>query len=124
MCAVSRHVAYWLERQSRWGHPLELGMAVQTALTEITGTAGRNESLPFTLPKLAAVVAASPLDAALHDAYGNLYERDTYTLYGAEAMPTDLSQWLGQEFVGKYPAEYLRPQYTRETADISSGRRP
>ena len=53
-------------------------------------------------------------DAALHDAYGNLYERDTYTLYDAEAMPTDLSQWLGQEFVGKYPAEYLRPQYTRK----------
>ena len=114
MCAVSRHVACWLEGQSRWGHPLELGMAVQTALTEITATASRNASLPFTLPRLAAVVAASPLDAALHDAYGNLYEQDTYTLYGAEAMTTDLSPWLGQEFVGKYPADYLRPQYTKK----------
>ena len=47
MRAVSRHVACWLEGQSRWGHPLELGMAVQTALTEITATASRNASLPL-----------------------------------------------------------------------------
>ena len=50
------------------------------------------------------------MDAAVHDAFGNVNGIDTYAGYGPDYMAHDLSRWLGPAYKGKYPADYLRPQ--------------
>jgi len=64
-------------------------------------------------PFLGALVCASPVDAALHDAFGNVNGIDTYDGYGRDFM-SDLSQYLGPKYAGKYAADYIRPQYLPE----------
>ncbi len=50
------------------------------------------------------------MDAALHDAFGNVNGIDSYRGYNAEFMD-DLGKWLGPEFAGEYPEQYIRPEY-------------
>ncbi len=77
-----------------------------------------NERLSFDYtaqhqPFLGALVSASPLDAALHDAFGVANGIDTYNGYGPEFM-SDLSRYLGPEFQGRYIGDFLNPQYKSE----------
>lgn len=64
-------------------------------------------------PFLGALVCASPVDAALHDAFGNVNGIDTYLGYGPDFM-SDLSRYLGPEFMGRYIADYIRSHYVPE----------
>jgi len=97
-----------------WGHPLEIGHAFQTQLLPgllAQANAQRGEAEP--IPWLAALVCCSPFDLALHDAYGALWGRPIYELYGPPWMRHDLSHYLtpaedtGVSFQGKYPRDYL-----------------
>jgi L-alanine-DL-glutamate epimerase-like enolase superfamily enzyme len=62
------------------------------------------EEMPF----LAALIAAAPVDAALHDAFGQVNDISTYDGYGPEWMERDLSAYLGPQFKSKYIADYIR----------------
>ena len=65
------------------------------------------------MPWLAALVCCSPYDIALHDAFGQLLQKDIYTTYTSEFMNRDLSTFLqpadgaSVSFEGKYPADFL-----------------
>ena len=67
------------------------------------------------MPWLAALVCASPIDLALHDAFGHLLGRPTYTCYSRETLAHDLSHYLEPaedsqvRFAGRYPSDYLVP---------------
>jgi hypothetical protein len=69
------------------------------------------------MPPLAQLVAASPLEAAIHDAYGKTLGANSYNLLGPEFVHHDLSHYLTPEFAG----EYL-DRYTLRAA-LSPGRR-
>jgi len=97
------------------GHPFEIGHdfhegSLKHALKEFN-TQQRRGREP--MPWLAALVCSSPFDLALHDAYGQLHRRPTYTTYNAEFMNRDLGSYLepakssGVCFNGKYPADFL-----------------
>lgn len=60
------------------------------------------------LPRLAALVCAAPLDAALHDAFGNVNGIATYDGYGPDHCAFDLSRYLGEEYRGRYVRDFLR----------------
>ena len=61
------------------------------------------------IPKLCTLVAASPFDAALHDAFGKAHGLNCYHTYGPEFMTHDLGHYLGAEFNGRVPrASYMR----------------
>ena len=97
------------------GHPIEVGHAFQrevlpSLLAEANAVRGPGvEPIPW----LAALVACSAFDLALHDAYGKLREVPTYQTYDARSMTADLASFLeparGSEasFVGKFPADSL-----------------
>ena len=60
------------------------------------------------MPHLAALIATSAFDLAVHDAYGVLHGRDIYETYNAEFLSADLSEFLEPQdesvsFEGKYP---------------------
>src|SRR6202034_627121 len=52
------------------------------------------------IPKLCALVVASPFDTAVHDAFGRLHGLNCYHTYGPEFVSHDLSHYLGADFKG------------------------
>ncbi|MDB4413633.1 mandelate racemase/muconate lactonizing enzyme family protein [Pirellulaceae bacterium] len=59
------------------------------------------------MPQLAKMVAASPLDAAIHDAFGKLHNRSSFQTLGKEFLKQDLSTFLDNEFSGRYLSEFV-----------------
>ena len=65
------------------------------------------------VPRLAALVCASPFDIALHDAFGQLVGLPVYNTYGPHFLQEDLSRFLepaegsGVTFQGVWPADFL-----------------
>ena len=77
-----------------------------TAAAEVAVAAGLSEPIPT----LARLVAVSPLEAAIHDAYGKALDENSYNLLGAEFVAADLAAWLGSEFAGEYLDRYTLRQ--------------
>jgi len=105
-----------------WGHPMELGHDfVRDWLPRLhgdfnaSGLAGASGALE-PMPWLAALVACSAFDLALHDAYGRLHGVPTYETYRRPWMTRDLADFLtpeagsGVEFRGRDVADGLRSQ--------------
>lgn len=88
------------------GHPLdvthELTAAHEVAAAEVTRAAGLREPMP----RLAQMVAASPVEAAVHDAYGRALGQNSYNLLGRDYVHHDLSHYLNGDFSGEYLDRY------------------
>ncbi|MGC9316503.1 MAG: enolase C-terminal domain-like protein [Armatimonadota bacterium] len=91
-------------------HPIDIFMDLEDDLAGMSREACEMEGVEAEQPLLSALICASPVDAALHDAFGNVNAIDTYDGYGPEFMD-DLSKWLGPEFEGEYPEQYIRGEY-------------
>jgi L-alanine-DL-glutamate epimerase-like enolase superfamily enzyme len=97
------------------GHPIELGSEfIDSQLPALLDKLNRRRGEQAEpMPHLAALVCSSAFDIALHDAYGQLLDRDVYSTYNAEFMNADLSHYLKAaddsnfSFAGKYPADFL-----------------
>lgn len=110
MREMTVRAARWLEKESPTDHPLGIGIAMKEAVRKLAGEISRDLNLPEPLPLLAALVCLSPLDAAVHDAFGKVYRIDTYDGYGRE-MCDDLSRWLGESFRGRYLSDFISKEY-------------
>ncbi|MFH5804093.1 enolase C-terminal domain-like protein [Alienimonas sp. DA493] len=53
------------------------------------------------VPPLAQLVAASPIDAALHDAVGRVHDRSSFDVLGPAFLNQDLSAYLDERFAGE-----------------------
>lgn len=88
------------------GHPLEIthqwGRTYGSKAEAITRARGLAEPMP----RLAQLVAASPLEAAVHDAFGHMLGASSYNVLGAEYVNSDLSAYLTDEFRGEYLDRY------------------
>jgi len=88
------------------GHPLEitheLSHSYQPTADAVTEEAGLAERMP----PLAQRVAASPLEAAVYDAYGKALGENSYNLLGPEFANRDLAAYLTDEFAGEYLDQY------------------
>lgn len=92
-------------------HPINLFLDVEDDLRRLNLDVCERHGLTPPQPFLSALVCASPVDAAIHDAYGRVHGVDVYDTYGPEFMPNDLSRWLGPTFAGRYPRDYARSSY-------------
>lgn len=110
MIALGRRLVEEANAYRGPGHPLEitheLAGAYQSAADQVTAAA----SLAEPMPRLAQLVAASPLEAAIHDAYGKILGANSYNLLGPEWVNSDLSAYLGQPFAGEYLDRYTLRQ--------------
>lgn len=110
-----RMVAEAWTQFGRLGHPVELGSDfIDSQLPVLLDKMNRRRGEQAEpMPHLAALVCSSAFDIALHDAYGQLLNRDVYSTYNAEFMNADLSHFLKAaddsnfSFTGKYPADFL-----------------
>ncbi len=101
------------------GHPIELGhdFAEHVLPGLLAGCHARrsdddDNGTDPSMPCLAALVCCSAFDLALHDAYGRLHGRPTYSTYTGEFLSRDLSEFIeadaaGISFAEKYPADFL-----------------
>ncbi|OHB68406.1 MAG: hypothetical protein A2V70_17200 [Planctomycetes bacterium RBG_13_63_9] len=106
MTELGRCTAHAANEYREMGHPLEittdLAESYQTAADEIIEAAGIEEPMP----RLAQLVATSPLEAAIHDAYGKALGVNSYNLLGKEYTNRDISVDLTDEFAGEYLDQY------------------
>jgi L-alanine-DL-glutamate epimerase-like enolase superfamily enzyme len=110
MIALGTRLVQEANQYPSFGHPLEitheLAKTYQSAANAVTGAAGLAESMP----RLAQLVAASPLEAAIHDAYGKTLGANSYNLLGSEFVNCDLATYLTPEFAGEYLDQYTLRQ--------------
>jgi L-alanine-DL-glutamate epimerase-like enolase superfamily enzyme len=114
MREVTRRFARLVAEQNVYGHPIALYHQVEEGLRQMAAAVSTEMSFAVPLPFLAALVSASPVDAAVNDAFGVAHGISTYGGYGQEFMDHDLSRYLGGEFKGKYPADYLKKAYDKQ----------
>ncbi len=111
MQAFSRQVAVMLADCGLGGHPMEIGHDFQhrhlLPALEQANAAAASEPMPY----LAALVAFSAFDIAVHDAFGVVHGVDVYQTYSADWMNRDLAAYLqgepGVSFSGLHPADFL-----------------
>jgi L-alanine-DL-glutamate epimerase-like enolase superfamily enzyme len=88
------------------GHPLEITHALGADYDALAQEVVRDMRLVEPMPRLGQLVAASPLEAAIHDAYGKALGRNSYNTLDREFVNADLSAWLTDEFAGEYLDRY------------------
>ncbi|HEY3788982.1 MAG TPA: enolase C-terminal domain-like protein [Urbifossiella sp.] len=89
------------------GHPVQLGHLLEPRFLKHLGPVAAELKLGEPIPVLAALVSASPFDAALHDAYGKALGLNCFRTYGPDFLPRDLGHFLGPEFAGETLDSYV-----------------
>ncbi|MBD3177924.1 MAG: hypothetical protein GF320_22345 [Armatimonadia bacterium] len=92
-------------------HPIEIFHRLEPELFRLSERASAEHTPGETMPHLGALVAASPIDHAIHDAYGKAAGIDSYLGHGPEHLGHDLSRYLGDDYRGVYPSQFLRQGY-------------
>src|SRR5438105_4195189 len=92
------------------GHPLDVTRALAEQHSSIAASVCQQLGLSEPMPKLAELVAASPFEAAIHDAYGKTLGANSYNLLGPEYVHHDLAHYLTPEFAGEYLDRYTLRQ--------------
>jgi len=97
-----------------YAHPIDIMLGNRQGILRIAKKVDNDLKLEVPMPVLGVLVSASPIDAALHDAFGRVNKASSYEGYSRKYMKHDLSFYLGEEFRGRYISDYLRPSYSKE----------
>jgi len=103
-----------IENYKEYAHPIDIFFDVKADLLKGAAEAGEEHKLKGPVPELAALNCASPIDAALHDAFGRANEICSYAGLGPDFMGRDLSHYLGPDFHGEYLSRYVKKYYEAE----------
>jgi L-alanine-DL-glutamate epimerase-like enolase superfamily enzyme len=93
-----------------YGHPIDVNAALEPEYLKAAAEISKALMLSSPIPKLCALVTASPFDAAIHDAFGKVHNRNCYQTYGRDLAPRDLSNYLNADFKGEYLDRYILPK--------------
>jgi L-alanine-DL-glutamate epimerase-like enolase superfamily enzyme len=107
MEALAVKIARWMPEFGDTAHPVELGHRWEASWFKLAEDVSKELALADPMPRLCALVVASPFDAALHDAYGRLHGRHVWECYGPEWLKTDLSHYLDAQFAGEHLDRYV-----------------
>jgi L-alanine-DL-glutamate epimerase-like enolase superfamily enzyme len=110
MAALAEAIGRGWPSLSELAHPVELAHQFEPAAFRLADRVTRDLGLAEPIPPLATLVAASPFDAALHDAYGRVHGRHVYECYGREWLEADLSRYLDAGFQGERLPSYTLPR--------------
>lgn len=106
MISLGQRLADRANEYSDAGHPLEithdLAADYERVANEVTSQAGLAEPMP----RLAQLVSASPVEAAIHDGFGKTLGENSYNVLGEQFVSRDLSSYLTDEFSGEYLDRY------------------
>jgi L-alanine-DL-glutamate epimerase-like enolase superfamily enzyme len=116
MKQISEKTCKMMEKSlsSVFAHPIDIMLRAKDDIMRVAKRVDKEVKLKIPMPVLGILVSTSPIDAALHDAFGRVNNICSYKGYSQEYMEHDLSFYLGHEFRGRYIADYLRPYYVEE----------
>ena len=99
-------VADLFDSYPEFAHPVESVFQISAEYHHLGQTVSRRNDCEEAVPELAQLVAASPFDAALHDAFGKAHRINSYNALSSEFMNADLSEYLDDSFAGEYLDQY------------------
>ena len=111
MAALLESYAACVAGYPDFAHPIEVFCETEADLRRLAARAAAEHTPQDEMPLLAALVVASIVDHAVHDAFGNANRIDSYRGMGPEHMAWDLSRYLGDAYRGVYPSQFLRADY-------------
>ena len=76
---------------TEYAHPLDVNYALEPEYLKAAAETTREMKLSRPIPKLCTLVTASPVDAAIHDAFGRLHGRNSFTTSGKDFVKYDLA---------------------------------
>lgn len=91
-------------------HPLVLVRNLHAGYADEAAATVREFEISEAVPPLAILLAASPIDAAIHDAFGRVNEVNSFNALSADFIDQDLSAFLTDAFKGEYLDRYTRRQ--------------
>ena len=110
MKALAEKTAKLTRSFKDYGHPIDINCTLEPSYLDAATGVTRDLHLAEPIPKLCTLVTASPFDAAVHDAFGKIHQRNVYQTYGPDLLPNDLSRYLGKDYAGHWLHKYLRTQ--------------
>jgi len=97
-----------------YAHPIDIMLGNKEEIFKIAKKVDKELKLEVPMPDLGVLVSTSPIDAAIHDAFGRVNNISSYEGYSRKYMEHDLSFYLGEEFRGRYISDYLQPSFAKE----------
>lgn len=91
-------------------HPIALATQLKVIAKQQAVELAEAMKLQEPIPDLAIALAMSSTDIALHDAFGRLHNTNCFNLLTPEIIGSDLSPWLGEDFIGKHFSDAILPQ--------------
>jgi L-alanine-DL-glutamate epimerase-like enolase superfamily enzyme len=113
MRRVTQEVCKRFGAYREFGHPIDIFWELEPELGRINSAVCSEMNLLEPMPFLGALVCASPVDAAIHDAFGIANGISSYAGYGPDFVSHDLSAYLGPAFRGRYLSEFIRSEFAR-----------
>jgi L-alanine-DL-glutamate epimerase-like enolase superfamily enzyme len=107
MKALAQKIAALTRDFREYAHPLDVNHTLEPEYLKAAARTTREMKLSRPIPKLCTLVTASPVDAAIHDAFGRLHGRNSFTTAGKDFVRYDLAHYLNSEFKGEYLDPYL-----------------
>jgi L-alanine-DL-glutamate epimerase-like enolase superfamily enzyme len=107
MKALAQKIAGITRSFTEYAHPLDVNHTLGPEYLKAAAETSREMQLALPIPKLCTLVTASPVDAAIHDAFGRLHGRNSFTVCGKDFVRYDLAHYLNQEFRGEYLDPYI-----------------
>lgn len=89
-----------------YDHPLDIVYKLSGEYAHLGKTIPQELKLAESMPELAELVAASPLDAAIHDGYGRINQVNSFNALSKQYVHADLSEYLDKQFKGEYLDQY------------------
>jgi L-alanine-DL-glutamate epimerase-like enolase superfamily enzyme len=111
MKALAAELAKATGAYQEFGHPLDINWDLAPQYLKAAAEVSQRLRLADPIPKLCTLVTAAAFDAAIHDAFGKVHQTNSFNTLGPEFMNHDLSRYLGAEYKGRYPRDYLLRQH-------------
>ncbi len=107
MKALATRISQLTNNCKDYGHPIDLNCTLEPEYVKAAAEVSLQLKLDQPIPKLCTLVTASPFDAAVHDAFGKLYNLNCYSTYGPDFMAYDLGHYLGGDYKGEHLSQYV-----------------
>ena len=89
-----------------FGHPMDIMFGLSAEYHHLGRSVASQRGIEESIPELAQLVAASPVDAAVHDAFGRVNNISAFNALSADHMSNDLGTYLDDQFAGEYLDAY------------------
>jgi L-alanine-DL-glutamate epimerase-like enolase superfamily enzyme len=106
MVAFAEEVVDICTRSDQFEHPLDIIFELSGEFEHLGKQVAQKLGVNEPMPRLAQLVAASPLDAAIHDAFGLANQINSYNGLSKQYVSRDLSEYLDKSFAGEYLDKY------------------